>query len=97
MTGKKHTNSKGGYLYVITHPKFAGYCKVGRTADLKSRLNVYNCSCPHRRFTYTYTRYFEDCHAAELKLRKRTLAAKLRGEWLRVHSDDARSLIQGIR
>jgi len=96
-TPTRKPHRKAGFIYVIVHPSFPGFCKVGRTSNLQARINVYNCSCPKRRFAYLYTRFFEDCVGAEAKLRTRTIAVKLRGEWLRIHPDDARALVQGIR
>lgn len=38
------------YIYVITHPKFKGWIKLGRTTDVEKRLNEYQTNCPDRAF-----------------------------------------------
>lgn len=42
------------YIYLVEHPKFKGWLKLGRTTDLKNRLNQYNTGCPHRKYKYVY-------------------------------------------
>lgn len=42
------------YLYIITHPKFSGWIKLGRTNNLANRLNTYNTGCPFKEYKYEY-------------------------------------------
>jgi len=42
------------YIYIITHPKFKGWIKLGRTENLKLRLTHYQTTCPFRAFKIEY-------------------------------------------
>ena len=42
------------YVYVISHPKFKGYYKVGIAKDYKTRLNSYQTSDPDRAYKMEY-------------------------------------------
>lgn len=42
------------YVYIITHPKFENWIKVGRTTNLTKRLDGYNVGCPKREYKYEY-------------------------------------------
>ena len=53
---KNKKNSKGLYIYIIIHPKFDGWVKVGRTYDLKGRINTYQTGCPFREYSYAFTK-----------------------------------------
>jgi len=49
------------YIYIITHPKFPGWVKIGRTNDLKNRLDDYQTHCPLREFKIDFsieTKYY---------------------------------------
>lgn len=75
---------KRGFVYVITHPAWPEYCKVGRAFDPESRLRGYQTGCPNRAYRLRYAAYFPDCVAAE-KLIHDTLADyRAEGEWFRI-------------
>ena len=42
------------YIYIISHPKFEGYYKVGIAKDYKTRLNSYQTSDPDRAYKMEY-------------------------------------------
>lgn len=91
--------SKGaGYVYVITNPAWPGYCKVGRTGNASERLRTYQTASPLRDFALHYHRWFTDANRAERTLRRvfGAAASSAKGEWLRIHPDDAASLIDKI-
>ena len=44
------------YIYIVIHPKFEGWLKVGRSLNLLERLNTYQVCCPNREFSYGYTK-----------------------------------------
>jgi len=41
---------KEGFVYVLTHPKFPNYFKIGSTIDIHDRLSSYNVGCPLREY-----------------------------------------------
>lgn len=53
------------YIYVITHPKFEGWLKIGKTSDLNNRLNSYQTHCPDRSFKLEYSLKTEFAYSVE--------------------------------
>lgn len=101
--GTAATGEKGerrGFVYVIEHPAFPGYVKVGRAFNPESRLQGYQTGCPHRGYTLYASVYFEDCHFAEREIHAR-LEAEHRngalGEWFKVTPFIARHMINKLR
>lgn len=44
------------YIYIITHPKFKGWIKLGRTTNLLKRLDSYQTGCPYRKYYIEYSK-----------------------------------------
>ena len=38
--------SEAEYIYIISHPEFDGWVKVGEAMDVKDRLKTFNCASP---------------------------------------------------
>jgi hypothetical protein len=53
------------YIYIITHPKFEGWIKLGRAKSIDNRLNGYQCYCPDRNFKLEYKIKTEYCYNIE--------------------------------
>ena len=51
---------KQGFVYVLSHPKFSPWCKIGHSRDPERRLSTYNTGCPTRSYTLDGYEYFED-------------------------------------
>lgn len=81
---------------MVTNPAWPGYCKVGRSAHLSTRLRHFNVASPFRDFRVHYTRYFSDYKRAEREFFTRTVGAKHRAEWLYIHPDDAAEIIRAL-
>jgi len=43
------------YIYVITHPKFKGWIKLGRSINIVNRLENYQTYCPDRDFKLEFS------------------------------------------
>lgn len=81
---------------MVTNPAYPGYCKVGRTAYLSTRLRHFNVASPFRDYQVHYTRYFSDYKRAEREFFIRTVGANYRSEWLYLHPDDAAEIIRDL-
>jgi len=85
-------------VYVLTHPLFPGYVKVGRSTDPLKRLQDYNVGDPLRRYSFHHVEEFPDSIAAEAAVHK--LIADLRvgaTEWLLATPEYAVEAITSIR
>jgi ubiquitin C-terminal hydrolase len=53
-TRKERTIKRPAYIYVISHPKFKGWVKIGRAIDVNKRLDSYQTGCPNREYKLEY-------------------------------------------
>jgi hypothetical protein len=54
---KGYISRRQYFIYIIIHPKFDGWIKLGRTTDLKNRLTSYQTGCPFREYELIYNKY----------------------------------------
>jgi hypothetical protein len=87
---------KSGYLYIITHPLYDGWCKVGTTWNLKERLHVYQTGDPFRQYKLIYSLHHPSFREAEKKIKEfmKPFALEIKGEWYRVDLQMARSRLE---
>jgi len=87
---------KEAYIYLIIHPKFDGWVKIGRTVNLVNRLLTYQVGCPNREYKYVYTklvsidllRKIEDYFKVNIHSRG--------WEWYKISIEEAISIIEKI-
>jgi predicted GIY-YIG superfamily endonuclease len=91
-------NNTGGYLYIITNPQFNGYCKIGITDDLNSRLSQYQTADPLRSYKIEFSMFHPKYKIAEKKIKEMMhyFATDIiqKGEWFRVSIPIAISRLQ---
>jgi len=90
-------SEKRGFVYVITHPSWPGFVKIGRAFDPVSRLQGYQTGCPHRAYTLSYAVYFPDCYRAERLMHAMLDKWRRGGEWFFADVDEATQLIDNLR
>ena len=56
------SNSSEGWVYILTHPSFPGWVKIGKTRCLPSRLSAYNVGVPNTDQHYVIARHFPTNH-----------------------------------
>lgn len=90
-TQGEQTSVKEGFIYLVIHPSFAGWIKVGMTIDYEARLATYNVADPLSRFELAATKWVDNRRTAEKQLleRLRQTAEEMRGEWARIALADA--------
>ncbi len=54
---KNYRTNRQYYIYIIIHPKFKNWIKIGRTTNISSRINAYQTYCPNRDFKMVYNKY----------------------------------------
>lgn len=86
-----------GFVYVITHPLFNGYVKIGQAIDACSRLSDYQTYCPFRSFKLEGAVYSTDRRATEAQLHRVYADRRVAGEWFRVDVEDALTMLQLFR
>lgn len=85
-----------GFVYVLVHPCFPGFCKIGWARDLNKRLSEYNVGDPNKRYRMSAWGYFADAEAAEGSYHASFAAARIKGgEWFEaVEKQAALAIIQ---
>ncbi|MEW5249925.1 GIY-YIG nuclease family protein [Microbulbifer discodermiae] len=86
-----------GFVYIIDHPSWPGYVKIGRACDPHSRLNSFQTACPHRQFQLREAVYFADCHFAEIEMHTRMEDVRRSGEWFALPVMEAREILYKLR
>ena len=52
------SNSPKGWLYVLSHPSFKGWIKIGKTRNLSARISSYNTGTPNSNNHYKFEYHF---------------------------------------
>ena len=82
------------YVYVISHPKFEGYYKVGIAKDYKTRLNSYQTSDPNRAYKMEY--FYLTPHFRETEKYIHNLFDN-KFEWIKARLEDIKKEIKNYK
>jgi hypothetical protein len=82
---------------VIVHPNYPHRAKIGLATDPKRRLAAANTWSPSARFHLSGQVHFTDAPTAERVAHRLLKDKAVRGEWFRVHPDEALNLLRGLR
>lgn len=88
---------KSGFVYVIDHPSWPGYVKIGRAFDPEGRLASFQTGCPNRAYRLRAAVYFQDAHFAENEMHQRLARFRVQGEWFRFTWPEARLALNELR
>ena len=69
------------WVYIITHPKFEGACKVGISNNVRQRLAQYQVGCPMRAYRLEFAREYQDISNTIDEVYRRLDGHRLKGEW----------------
>jgi hypothetical protein len=94
---KKKHRVKDEVVYVVVHPCWPEYVKIGHTSNIDARLISYNTGDPLRRYTYAHTQDVYDRILAERGIHELLASYRRTGtEWFRIHVEDAISVIRSL-
>ena len=85
------------YIYLITHPKFKGYVKIGRTINIDKRLSSYQTFCPKREFKVEYVTLTDNPLPYEWHFVDSFKRANSTSEWFEVPLKEAIKAIKTIK
>lgn len=96
---KKLKEQKPQFIYVITHPMFNGWVKIGRAIDPERRLSVYQTCSPFRDFEMPYYTYVLKPVAYEWYFEENYKHANKNNkpEWFKMSVDEAIKVIENIK
>jgi hypothetical protein len=79
--------TNGGHVYVIRDSDVTGYCKIGRSHNLRQRLDTFDTHLPFNVEVVTVIPC-RDCVQAETILHRRFADKRRRGEWFELTDAD---------
>lgn len=89
IINNKKVDFKEGFVYIISHPAWPEYFKIGHAFDLKKRLNNYQTGCPHRAYCLKFWQHFEDRITAEKEIHDKLKKHNFKEEWFDCDLDEA--------
>lgn len=92
----QRTNTREGFLYVVSNIAWPGFIKIGRALDYEDRLNTFNTGDPMRRYKLEFIWYFRDRYTAEREAQRLMLPWWRGGEWYLAPVDEAVACIKSI-
>ena len=89
---------KYGCVYIVTHPLFEGWVKMGSASNIRRRLTGYNVYDPLQRFRLYASITSLDCSESESLVLEtfRAFGYKMRGEWVRCSPEVAKVFLEEI-
>jgi len=82
------------YIYIISHPKFEGWIKLGRAINPQKRLDSFQTNCPNRSFKLEYFKETEYYFNIETYFNNQIIGNGY--EWYKIKVKDAINIINNI-
>jgi len=79
------------YVYIVTHPMFPDWVKVGVTVNLINRLRNYQTCDPTRSYKIYFNKWVKDVYGIERYFRKNTPSNG--HEWFKITPEEAKLII----
>lgn len=96
VTAVQRTDVADGFVYIITHPAWPDFLKIGHAINPESRLRDYQTYCPQRAFRLEHAVYCTDRREAEAAVHERFARDRAAGEWFRVSLEEARDALNAV-
>ena len=89
---------KVGVVYIITHPLYKGWIKIGYAKNIKTRIVNYNIHDPLKRYQLYFHIQSNHCNELESLVFDilRCLGYTQRGEWILCNPDVAKCILSTI-
>lgn len=101
LNEQQNEEAKGqGFVYVIYNKAWDGWYKVGKAANVETRLKGYQTGDPHRAYKVCYEMEFENCDVAErtvLDLLQNDDKVIKKNEWVVTSLDRIRNIINEVK
>lgn len=83
------------FIYVVINPAWPSYVKIGRTNDIKRRLEIYQTHSPLRDYEAYYLKKVSNIRDLE-RYFKSNFNSTANGEWVQIDKDKAVELIEEL-
>lgn len=82
------------FVYVIVHPLFESYVKIGQTVNPQKRLISYNTGCPFRKYRYHFVKKCKYPDAVEVFFKQNMPGNGY--EWFKISKSEAVETIEEL-
>ena len=96
-TIRSRTNERSGWVYLIDHPFFPGWIKIGSTLNTDERLGSYQTYAPEGEYRLIDRVFSKDRRKLELAVHEALAPLRGNGEWFRVNTGEAMRALRGTR
>jgi hypothetical protein len=83
------------FIYIVTNPAWINYVKIGRTYDIKRRLEIYQTHSPLRDYEAYYLKKVSNIRDLE-RYFKSNFKSTGNGEWVEIDKDEAVKIIETL-
>jgi len=91
------TKLRAGFVYLIQHPSYPEWVKIGSALNMQQRLLSYQTGDPNREYEIVESKIVNDRRTAETELRKALSSFEIKGEWVKAPVKVARREIRSLR
>lgn len=92
---KTNTNKSKKHIYIIVHPLFKDWVKIGVTIDLIKRLKSFQACCPYRGFEVYFNTGLTNKHY-EFELYFKKYIKSNNYEWFNIEREEAKELVEQL-
>lgn len=85
------SNKKSGYIYIIIHPLYPDWVKIGRSTNPKRRLDSYQTHNPTRSYKMYFKKYTNKINYIERYFKKNIFPNG--HEWFKIKKEKAEKII----
>lgn len=78
---------RGGYVYLIRDRDVTGYCKIGKSTNVRRRIGHFDTMLPFET-DLLHIIETDDCTALEARLHRHFAEKRVRGEWFELDDND---------
>lgn len=96
VTASLRTDVVEGFVYIITHPSWPEFVKIGCAINPESRLGDYQTYCPRRAYSLEHYVYTTNRRASESHVHQLFANQRAAGEWFHVPVDAAITALNAV-
>lgn len=93
VTASLRTDVVDGFVYLVTHPSWPGYVKIGCAINPHSRLGDYQTYCPRRAYKLEHFVYVSERREFEEMMHDVFHSERVSGEWFKVELEHVKRVM----
>jgi hypothetical protein len=82
------------WIYVLSHPSWPGFSKIGECTNVRTRLAAYNTGCPTKSYRLEIAEYFDNTRILIQEIYEEFATVRTHGEWFAVDPHEVIPIIE---